>query len=57
MVSIDFGESELSDSPSRLKFLTDFVDKAMGTNARNWEERKKFLSHFPPHEEGPLSQG
>jgi hypothetical protein len=45
MVSIDFGEAELAGKSSRLLFLTNFVDEAIRANARNWEEKKKFLSH------------
>jgi len=45
MVSIDFGETELSGKPFRLQFLSNFVDEAIRANARNWEEKKKFLSH------------
>jgi len=45
MVSVDFGESELSGKPYRLQFLSNFVDEAIRANARNWEEKKKFLSH------------
>ncbi len=42
--SINFGESELSNRAGRLQFLSNFVDEVLRTNARNWEERKPFLS-------------
>jgi hypothetical protein len=42
--SINFGESELSNRTGRLQFLSNFVDEVLRTNARNWEERKPFLS-------------
>ncbi len=29
----------------KLQFLTKFVDEAVRSNARNWEEKKTFLSH------------
>jgi hypothetical protein len=45
VVSVDFGESDLSEATSRLQFLTNFVDEALRANARNWEEKKKFLSN------------
>ena len=45
IVSIDFGESELAGKPFRLQFLSNFVDEAIRANARNWEEKKNFLSH------------
>jgi hypothetical protein len=43
--SITFGESELSGRAGRLSFLSNFVDEVLRTNARNWEERKFFLSY------------
>jgi hypothetical protein len=45
MVSMDFGGSDLSGKIGRLNLVTNFVDEVMRSNARNWEERKKFLSH------------
>jgi hypothetical protein len=45
VVSVDFGESDLSEAATRLQFLTNFVDEALRANARNWEEKKKFLSN------------
>jgi hypothetical protein len=45
LVSINFGEAELSGKQSRLLFLANFVDEVLRTNARNWEERKPFLSY------------
>jgi hypothetical protein len=45
MLSIDFGESELSNSSNRIQFLESFIDEALRTNAQNWEERKRFLSY------------
>ena len=44
LVSVDFGESILSGK-ARIQFLTNFVDEALRANARNWEEKKKFLSN------------
>jgi hypothetical protein len=44
LTTMDFGEAELGEKPSRLKFLTDFVDEALRANARNWEEKKSFTS-------------
>jgi hypothetical protein len=41
----DFGASDLSGKSSRLLLLTGFVDEVLRINARNWEERKKYLSH------------
>jgi hypothetical protein len=45
MASMDFGESDLAGSPTRLQFLSNFVDEAIRANARNWEEKKAFLSN------------
>ncbi len=45
LTTMDFGEAELGNKPSRLKFLIDFVDEALRANARNWEEKKVFLSY------------
>jgi hypothetical protein len=45
VVSVDFGESDLSENSARVQFLTNFVDEALRANARNWEEKKKFLSN------------
>jgi hypothetical protein len=45
LVSINFGESELAGRPGRLLFLGNFVDEVLRTNARNWEEKKPFLSY------------
>jgi hypothetical protein len=45
LVSINFGEAKLSGKQSRLLFLANFVDEVLRTNARNWEERKPFLSY------------
>ena len=45
VVSVDFGESDLSENSARIQFLTNFVDEALRANARNWEEKKKFLSN------------
>jgi hypothetical protein len=44
LTTMDFGEVELGGKPSRLKFLTEFVDETLRANARNWEEKKKFIS-------------
>jgi hypothetical protein len=44
MVSNNFGELELSSKPNRLTLLANFVDEILRANARNWEEKKKFLS-------------
>jgi hypothetical protein len=45
LVSINYGESELGNKNDRLIVLSNFVDEALRTNARNWEERKPFLSY------------
>jgi hypothetical protein len=45
LVSINYGESELGNKGDRLIVLSNFVDEALRTNARNWEERKPFLSY------------
>jgi hypothetical protein len=45
LASTNFGESDLSGVPTRLQFLTNFVDEAIRANARNWEEKKAFLSN------------
>jgi hypothetical protein len=44
LISNNFGEAELSGKQSRLFFLSNFVDEVLRSNARNWEERKSFLS-------------
>jgi hypothetical protein len=45
LTSINFGEAELGNRSIRLLFLSNFVDETLRTNARNWEERKPFLSY------------
>ncbi len=45
MVSVDFGESDLAGCDTRTQILANFVDEALRANARNWEEKKKFLYH------------
>jgi hypothetical protein len=45
MVSVDFGETDLAGCDTRTQILANFVDEALRANARNWEEKKKFLSH------------
>jgi hypothetical protein len=45
LISINFGESELAGKSGRLLFLGNFVDEVLRTNARNWEEKKPFLSY------------
>jgi hypothetical protein len=45
LISTNFGESELSGRTGRLLFLSNFVDEVLRTNARNWEEKKPFLSY------------
>jgi hypothetical protein len=45
LVSINFGESELARQKSGLQFLSNFIDEEIRANARNWEERKVFLSN------------
>jgi hypothetical protein len=45
LISINFGESELAGRTGRLMFLGNFVDEVLRTNARNWEEKKPFLSY------------
>jgi hypothetical protein len=44
MVSINFGESDLSSKTNKLVILANFVDEVLRANARNWEEKKSFLS-------------
>jgi hypothetical protein len=46
LVSINFGESELSGRAGRILFLSNFVDEVLRINARNWEEKKPFLSYM-----------
>lgn len=41
----DFGASDLAGKSARISLLTGFVDEVMRANARNWEEKKKYLSH------------
>jgi hypothetical protein len=45
LTAINFGEAELSSRSNRLLFLSNFVDEVLRSNARNWEERKPFLSY------------
>ncbi len=45
MVSIDFGGTDLAGKNARLNLVANFADEILRANARNWEERKKFLSH------------
>jgi hypothetical protein len=45
LISVNFGESELSGKSGRLHFLSNFVDETLRANARNWEEKKPFLSY------------
>ena len=41
----DFGASELSGKKQRLSLIAVFVDEVLRTNARNWEEKKKYVSY------------
>jgi hypothetical protein len=45
LITNDFGESDLEAKGPRLIHLANFVDEVLRANARNWEERKAFLSH------------
>jgi hypothetical protein len=45
LISTNFGESKLSGRTGCLLFLSNFVDEVLRTNARNWEEKKPFLSY------------
>jgi hypothetical protein len=44
LLSIDFGESDLSGYSGKIQFLEKFIDESLRANAQNWEERKKYLS-------------
>jgi hypothetical protein len=44
MVSMNYGENELNGKTNTLVFLANYVDEVLRHNARNWEEKKKFLS-------------
>jgi hypothetical protein len=44
MLSMNYGENELSGKTNKPVFLANFVDEVLRSNARNWEEKKKFLS-------------
>ena len=43
--SNDFGASELGGKSSRVLLISNFVDEILRTNARNWLEKKRYLSH------------
>ena len=45
LLSINFGESELSGKSNRLVFTADFIDEVLKTNAQAWDEGKPFMSH------------
>jgi hypothetical protein len=45
LISNNFGEDELEERGAKLTHLANFVDEILRANARNWEERKVFLSH------------
>ena len=45
LLSINFGESELSGKANRLVFTADFIDEVLKTNAQAWDEGKPFTSH------------
>jgi hypothetical protein len=44
MLSMNYGETELNGKTNKPVFLANFVDEILRSNARNWEEKKKFLS-------------
>ena len=41
----DFGAAELEGTAARVSLLANFVDEILRANARNWEEKKEYLSH------------
>ncbi len=43
--SNEFGASELGGKSSRVALLANFVDEVLRMNARNWVEKKRYLSH------------
>jgi hypothetical protein len=45
LITNDFGDSELSGKSAKLIHLANFVDEIIRANARNWEEKKVYLSH------------
>lgn len=45
LISNDFGAWDLAGKPARVSLLTGFVDEILRANARNWEEKKKYVSH------------
>jgi hypothetical protein len=45
MISINYGESDLPAKSNKLIQLANFVDEVIRANARNWEEKKSFLSY------------
>ncbi len=45
MISMNYGENELNGKTNKPVFLANFVDEVLRCNARNWEEKKKFLSY------------
>ena len=45
LISINFGETELGNKPSRLVFLADFIDEVLKANAQAWDESKPFQSN------------
>jgi hypothetical protein len=45
LISINFGESDLSQKSGKLSVLANFVDEILRGNARNWEEKKNFFSY------------
>jgi hypothetical protein len=45
MVSMNYGENELNGKTNKPVFLANFVDEVLRCTARNWEEKKKFLSY------------
>jgi hypothetical protein len=45
MLSINYGENELGGKTNKPVHLANFVDEILRSNARNWEEKKKFLSY------------
>jgi hypothetical protein len=45
MLSINYGENKLGGKTNKPVHLANFVDEILRSNARNWEEKKKFLSY------------
>jgi hypothetical protein len=45
LLSVNYGENDLSSKTGKLSHLANFVDEILRGNARNWEEKKKFFSY------------